>query len=478
MEHSAAERKIWIIVAAAIALLFIAAAALLLIGGAGLSGRYYDAGSVLSAYDASAVPAVASEGDGRISVRLNREDIYWYADRYGLLDDFAREMESRGVSAGGFRISDGKLTAYARSRWLGLFPLSYRASMTLHWDDGLVLTAESVTLGRGVTLPESRWPALFREAWTIPLGRLSSGIIGARLEGDALILLHRGLDSALPDTLPVDRALLDTLDLFGLPYTEDEALRALLLSLTDDTIPMAQVRELCFAEEDPLAAAARLLSFVDQSVLRSLWDGNDAFTRELLAQPLLRAVGELRRARDTVLLGEQARYEKLLSALRESCKSGSLIMGETGFVSASTGANLDPGALTTLSVAPTDCRALFLYSSSGEGELCTSDMPPAGEIPRNGKNVMDGALDPDTVYDLGVTLTSGGGAPLLLCRRADGAFVLREISRNDYVALLVSPAIPVLDVDTLAPPAAVYEGGAGEGWNGGVIMLLAGEDAA
>lgn len=478
MERPRSNTKRWIAALIALsAVLLLAAAALLLIGGAGLSGRYYDAAAILAGRDESAAPAVVSEGDGRIGVRMNRDDVYWYADRYGLLGELAEDMAQRGVSAGGFRISDGKLTVYARCRVLGGLPLSFRSVMALRWEDALVLTAESVTLGRGVSLPESRWPALFREEWTIPLERISPYIVGARLEGEALVLTHEGLGSTVPDTLPVERGTLDTMDLFGLPYTDDAALGELLLSLEGDLIPVARAREICYAEDDPLAATARLLSFVDQSVLQSLWTDADAFTREVLAQPLLRSVGEVRRVREDALLSEQARYEKLLSAVRESCKSGGLILDETGFVSASTGASLDTGALTNLSGA-LDCRVLFLYSASDENALSTADMPPSGELPRTGKNVLAGALDGETAYDLGVTLTTEAGVPVLLYRRGDGAFVLRQISRDDYVALLVASSVPVLDIDTLTPPAAVYEGGAGEGWSGGAIMLLGGEDAA
>ena len=83
---------------------------------------------------------------------------------------------------------------------------------------------------------------------------------------------------------------------------------------------------------------------------------------------------------------------------------------------------------------------------------------------------MEGLLSPDTAYDLGVALPSESGVPLLLYRRADDTFVLREIGEERFVSLLVERETPVLDTDLLAPPSGTIERNAGEGWSGAVIL--------
>ena len=114
------------------------------------------------------------------------------------------------------------------------------------------------------------------------------------------------------------------------------------------------------------------------------------------------------------------------------------------------------------------------HGASG-GEYCTRDMPAAGEVTRADKSAMDGLLDPATRYDLGVTLSSEGGVPLLICRRADDTFVLRELDEAQFVSLLVERSNPVLDMAALPAPGEQIERPAGEGWSGAVILTAPSE---
>ena len=97
-------------------------------------------------------------------------------------------------------------------------------------------------------------------------------------------------------------------------------------------------------------------------------------------------------------------------------------------------------------------------------------MPCVGAVARTGKKVMEGLLAEGAVYDLGVVLTSEGGRPLLLHARADGCFVMREISDALYVSILVERSNPVVSADELPAPARELARPSGEVWSGAVIL--------
>ena len=470
MAPSPTKGKKWMIaLLAALFVVLAVGAVLMILGGRGLSARYDDAEAMLRDYDSSQTPALSAQEDGSVHLRLTREDLYWYARRYGLLDDLRRQLAEAGVTAAGFRLSDGRLTVYARYRTWGFLPLSYQASASLTWEDGLVLRTEKLSFGNHMTIPRSRWPEIFSRPFRIPADRISPLVRDACLDGDALILSHEGLAVSLAGSLRADPELLHAMGLFGLRAGEDDLIESFVFSHPGEELSPEAVRALLSAEtrED---AFAELLSLAGEWSAGDLWPGADLLTMDMLIWPLQRAAGERRETLDAALAAEQARYEKLLLAVRESYKSGGLAIAETGFVSVSSGQPFDPAALTTLSASSTDCRIVFLYGSLGGGEFCSRDMPRGSDVARAGKKVMVGLLDPDAAYDLGVTLTSEGGTPLLIYRRADDAFVLREIGEAQYVSLLVERSNPVLDMDLLPAPGELIERPAGEGWSGAVIL--------
>ena len=470
MERSPANRKKWILrlipVLAAAALI---AAALLLIGGAGLSDRYDKETEILSGYDPSAGAALTMESDGTLTVRLTRPDIYWYGQRYGILDQVHRRLEEAEAEAMGFRIADGRLTVYARCRTVGL-PLSYRAACAVSWQDGaLVLTPEKVWIGRNLSLPKSRWPDLFEEPLRLSLDSMDASVTDAATEGDALVLRLEGIRSSLSGQLVSDDGMLEALRVFGGLDTDNEIV-AFYLSLDGDAVPMEDARALCLAGEDAYASLTELLAYSLPESVPSVWESRGDFLRRTLGRPLSERAARSRGELDSWIDAEQLRYEKLLTSVREMYKSGALAIGRNGFVTVNGQQPLDPGSLTTLSVTATDCRFVLLYSPNAPRELCIGDMPVIDALARTEKDVMADRLVSGGVYDLGVALTSEGGVPLLLSRKADGTIVLREIGQDLYVSLLVERGIPVLDMDTLPGDTAEYARPAGEGYSGAVIL--------
>ena len=442
---------------------------LLIVGGRGISARYDDPAALLREYDSAQTPGVTLREDGSALLRLTREDLYWYAQKYGLLDALRQRLADEGITAAGFRLSDGKLTVYARCRVWGFLPLNYQAAADLAWEDGIVLRTQKLSFGSHMTIPRGRWPAIFSRAFVIPAEDISPRLTDAYLDADALVLVHEGLPASLTGTLPVDEEALHAMALFGVHGGGDARIEDFLRTLPDGQLA-SEVANALLALDDGEDAFARLLSLCQSDAVRALWANEDALTRDMLVSPLLRRADALREERESALAAEQARYEKLLQAVRETYKSGGLAVSETGFVTLATGQNFDPAALTTLSASPTDCRIVFLWSPQGGGEFCSRDMPPASEVLRTDKKAMRDRLDPAVAYDLGVTLTSEGSVPLLLYRRADDTFVLREIGEAVYVSLLVEHSNPVLDMSALPAPGGSIARRAGEGWSGAMIL--------
>ena len=194
MERSGARGKKWILwLALLLTLAALVIAMLLVLGGAGLSARYDVAEQVTAGYDPSSGAVLTMESDGTLTVRLTREDIYWYARRYGVLDAVQEKLSDGGASSMGFRLADSRLTVYTRCRTLGLLPLSYRAECGVSWDgSALVLNPERVWLGQRIPLPESRWPDLYETPLRLSLEGVTPTVIDAEqnaLENKVLLAL-------------------------------------------------------------------------------------------------------------------------------------------------------------------------------------------------------------------------------------------------------------------------------------------------
>ena len=100
---------------------------------------------------------------------------------------------------------------------------------------------------------------------------------------------------------------------------------------------------------------------------------------------------------------------------------------------------------------------MLLTSGSGAPEVSQADMPVLKNVERRGAKALDG-LDPEHAYDVGVVLTTDGGVPALLYRRSGGEIVVRELSAEQYVDILVSGSRPLINVDTLPAPAQEFSG--------------------
>ena len=475
MDTSRTNRKKWIIRTAALAAaaVLLVLALLLLAGRQGLSARFDDPREILADYDQASFPALNLDPDGTASVRLTRDDLYSYALRAGLLDPLRETLAERGCSDAGVRISDGAFSVYARCRSLRFLNLIYKARVNLTWEAGqLIFTPEKVWLGSALILPQNRWPELFSQELRLDPGDVGRSVLSAEVRGEALEVRLAGLNEAFTGRLEADRGMLCAAAICGVPVTDNEGAAALLSSSPEGLIPMEAAEGLLRQTDNVPETLYALLSGCTVGSLETLWPQLEENYRAALLAVVRNDAAQRRSALEAVLATEQSRYEKLLSAVREAYKGGALAIGETGFVSASTGEPVTAGALTALSATDTDSRIVFLYTLRGSREICLSDMPPLTEVPRAGKKVDESRLNLAAAYDLGVVLTSEGNVPLLLHRHRDGAFILRVLSDADYVSVLVERSIPVLCVDDLPPSATRYRRGAGEGWNDALILLL------
>ena len=468
-------RKKWIWwVVVPLALLALGAAALYLLGSGGASARYDASESVLADYDASGYGAFTLAPDGTAQLRLDREDLYWAAERYGLLDAIRQGIAERcGKASLGFRLTEGKVIVYLRSKALGILPLSYTAEIApeLSPDGALALRPVSVSLGRRIPLSRRVWPALFENDISVPLGEMARGVRSLHTEGDELVVELEGLSRVFSVELTADEGLLTAVRFFLPAEGGENSLPALLAGLPEAAVSTELAMGWALSAEDPRAAATELLSYCTAASAEPLLENADPLTRDVLCRPLIRAAGELRDEMDERLAAEQSRYEKLLTAVREMYKSAALAIGENGFYNAATGESVDAGTLSRLSATATDSRIVFLYTTLNSSEICLEDMPPVTEAPRAEKTAMQDLLDPERVYDLGVVLTTEGGVPALLHRRRDGAFALRELPETVYVSVLVSQSNPVLRFEDLPPCPREAERPCGEGWNGCVIQM-------
>lgn len=436
------------------ALLVFAAAVFLLSGEISVQTRCDDIDAILASYDAARFNGMSIEDDGTVLVELEKADIYWYADKCGLLDQFRSHLDSLRFFRNadfGFRITDDQITFYVTRRLAGAFPVSYRIILDVK-SSGTELSLIPVSVIRGTNrvLPESRWPSVLPER--ISLDLKNTGVLdqleAAWTDGNALILRESGLLGPGRGSLKADSALLEAFRIFGTGPLDDTGAIAWLLDCGEEDVDLSALRSLVTESADPEKFLTEMLACCTSESRTEMWASSDSFTLNFVAAPLEKAAG----ARRTLLLQylepEQNRYEKLLTAPREMYKAGSLMICRNVFQFVSTRQKVDPSSFAKdLSATATDCRLVFLYSDNGS-RVCTDGMPVLGSVPRLNRKSLD-VMDINRVYDLGMVLTSENGVPVLLHYQADGVFVVHELTMDDYIAMLVKSTHPVLDPGTL-----------------------------
>lgn len=424
------------------------------------SSRFDDVEEILAEYQQEDLRGVSIAADGGLTVRLEKEDLYWYANDYGILSRFQEYISQLPsgwqVKKYGFHIEDGGLTIYVTARQ-GLFPVTFRADYAAVCQ-GTVMYLHPIEVSAGgyAELDEDRWPDMLpREGFVLDFAQMgiSSCLRSVRLEGSALVLEADGLSQAMSGQLLTDSSLLNALRAYGTGSVDAWGVLSWLMELGTEKVPMAEAQNLVLSSGGAAEALAELLACCTGGSRQQVLGGWDRFTLEFAAILVQESATARRAELERYIAAEQWKYEKLLTSVREMYKSGALCLEKRGFSTAATGAVFDPAALTgSLSLTSIDSRPVLLISSRGGAQgVRTTDMPPLGSIPRSGDKVVQGA-DWDTVCDLGMLMTTENGVPALLYYRNDGVLVIRELPESLYTALLLDAGNPVVDVDTLWTP--------------------------
>lgn len=461
-------RRFWWLIALALLLLALVTATLIfLVGSRGVSADADKAHAILAAYDADAFPGASLREDGTLEMDLGKADLYRFAADHALSGQVRAwlQRDERLLSAG-FRISGGALTISLTRRAGGFLPLSYRATAGARLEGmRLVVEVSEVKLGSRITLSESRWPAVLRQGLVVDLSGtdFAGELLSAELMGSELNVRLRGLTAPRSGILTLDKELAAGLRCFGLsPET-------LELFSAEGTVTAEELCAAAIASGDAADYLAEAMSLCEKEGIAVLWRGSSTIEGLWLWGPLRQETAERREALEAALTERQYPYEKLLLAVRELYRSNALGILETGFYNPATGESVHAGTLSRLEVTAIDSRLVFLVNA--EGEAAPEDMPALLDVPRKNWLSMDKDMDWKASVDMGVLLTTEGGVPILLYRRADGALVLREVTEELYVSAMVSRTTPQLDMQSL-PPMTVYERSAGEGYSGAVIGLL------
>ena len=467
----------WILLGGLLALTA-AAVLILIIGSRSVSENLDDPAAILAAYDPDAFAGLTLREDGSVRLRLEKRDLYWFAEKSGLTETIAgRLREDRFFREAGFRITGGWIVMSLTRRAGGILPLSYRAYLRVYLEEGeLCLRADKVILGTRTVLKPERWPAVFRRELRLDLSgaALPGELVTAELVGSALELTMKGLWADSPVRLTPEASLIRAMRLFGAsPDTLPETIRG-LLGARDGQISAPEAMDQALGSGHAREATSQILALCTADSVEELRNEDGELWRDWLWEPLEQGAEVYRSRLEAFLSGKQKEYEKLLFSARELYRSGSLGIENVGFFSASTGETVHPGTLSRLNVTATDSRIVFLTSAVGEVGL--EDMPAMLDVPRRDWITMDRELDWKLDVDLGVLITTEGGVPILLYRRGDGTLVFRQVTDSVYVAALVSRPIPQIDVDDLEPVEEVRRS-SGESFSGAVLGFLPPEDA-
>ena len=423
--------------------------------------RYDDVEKILAQYHEDDFRGATIAPDGTLSVKLEKNDIYWYASEYGILDRFEQRLDDLAKTSGwmvknyGIHMQDEQLVLhlYASRR----LPAYYRIVFDVECH-GTVMTLEptEVAISGYLDLPRERWPSLLpAEGFRLDFADMgiSRCLRSVRLEDGALVLEGDGLSQALSGQLWLDMALLRPLELYGCGRVDPHGILCWARSLGTDKVPMAEAQELILNSGDAAGAMAELLSCCTGLSRMEMFSGWDRFTVEFAAMTVENNASIRRQELQRYIAAEQWKYEKLLTSIREMYKSGALSIGEKGFAVTQTGKPFDHTTLTaSLNITTTDSRTVLLYTDLGGAKsIRTTDMPVLGDVPRvNNRSVKE--LDTERIYDIGMILTTENDVMVLIHYRNDGTFVLREVTEGQYTALLLSRTKATLNVDELYAP--------------------------
>ena len=425
------------------------------------SKRYDDVEKILAQYDEDDFRGVTIDPDGTLSIKLAKNDIYWYASEYGILDRFEQHLDDMAKTSGwmvndyGFHVQEQQVVLHMNaSRRL---PAYYRVVLDVACHGTVMtLTPVEVAISGYMELPRERWPSLLpTEGFRLDFASMdiSRCLRSVRLENGALVLEADGLAQALSGQLWLDRELLQALELYGCGRVDPHGILCWAIDLGTDKVPMAEAQERILSSGNAEATMAELLSCCTGLSRMEMFSGWDRFTVEFAAMTVEHDASVRRQELQRYIAAEQWKYEKLLTSIREMYKSGALSIGEKGFAVTQTGKPFDHTALTaSLNITATDSRTVLLYTDLGGAKsIRTTDMPVLGDVPRvNNRSVKE--LDTERIYDIGMILTTENDVMVLIHYRNDGTFVLREVTEGQYTALLLSRDKATLNIDELYAP--------------------------
>ena len=435
-------RRLWWIAAASAGLLAVLLLAVFIVGNGGSSAFCDNVDTLTAAPPTGEVGELSFADDGSAVLRLYKNDLYLLAEENGVLPGLRREVRERfGRCEFGFRLLDGKMRICVSRRVLGFVPVSMQAVTAVSWDGtGVIVHAERVLLGSRTELPASMWPRSVREDFRIDLAATghTQEIADVYLEGTAAVVETVPLRLPASDSLHADVQLLEEIRFFG-SDAKTTAAAELLQRLAAGDIPTE--------EELPAESRAELIARL--FALQTPDAGSDAMFAGFFA----RRSERIREDVEEILAEEETKYVKLLTSVREQYKSGALRVEKGGIFVVATNAVFDPFTPSELSAAAADSRVVLLTSGSGTPEVSPGDAPVIKSVAARARDSLEG-LDPEHAYDIGAVLTTDGGVPVLLYRRANGEIVMRELSPERYVDILVSGGRPLVNVDTLPEAAA------------------------
>ncbi|MBE6970458.1 MAG: hypothetical protein E7442_10130, partial [Ruminococcaceae bacterium] len=186
------------------------------------SKRYDDVEKILSQYDAEDFRGVSIAEDGALSVKLEKNDIYWYAAEYGIFDRFEQHLTELSATSGweirryGFHMDDDQLVLqlYAAKRLPAYFRVVYDVEC-----QGTVMNLHpaEVAISGYLELPPERWPSLLpREGFRLDFSQygICHCLRRVYIQDGALVLEGDGLRQALSGQLLLDMDVLSALKVY------------------------------------------------------------------------------------------------------------------------------------------------------------------------------------------------------------------------------------------------------------------------
>lgn len=417
-----------------------------------------------AAYDPSAAPAadVRFDPDGSVAVTLDGTEIYRLLESYDIAGEIEEMLpiESLRLDAYAVSFTPDAARAQAVMKWKNLVPLPLNVLFSAQTEGTkLILTLREASLGSLIKIPYEKLSGFgVDEVFRFDFGDAEIGrhTTNVTLGDDTVTLTDNSLGKFL--TKPAGKAYTRAFHIWV--YEGDASARAdsmIDALLSREPVPAEaethDVLKAVCSSDNPLGAIRDLLALCDAEDAASMLKERTELLEQYVVTLTEDEIAPVRQAYIARIAKPQLALETMLTSLRETYKSGGVLLDRSGFLNSEDEKPISLSALCDgFPIQDDASRPMLLFSKDAWHAVRTADMPRLKDVAQN-RGAVDGDTYQENQYDIAIVTTLPCDLPAMLYYEANGPlFVINLIGEALYARLTTDSVIPVFLSDELPKP--------------------------